>query len=56
MGRVGDFSRSHPAGPWINDPIGNTWYEAHQYFDSDMSSHYRLSFDQEAIAASRAGY
>jgi Cellulase (glycosyl hydrolase family 5) len=53
---VGDFSRSHPAGPWIDDPISNTWYEAHQYFDSDMSSRYQLSFDQEAIAASRAGY
>ena len=53
---VDDFSGSHPAGPWISDPIGNTWYEAHEYFDSDMSSRYELSFDQEAVAASRAGY
>jgi hypothetical protein len=53
---VSDFSRSHSAGPWISDPIGNTWYEAHQYFDSDMTARYQLSFDQEAVAASRAGY
>jgi hypothetical protein len=53
---VGDFGRSHRAGPWIADPIGNTWYEAHEYFDSDMSARYLLSFDQEARAASRAGY
>jgi hypothetical protein len=53
---VGDFARSHRAGPWIVDPVGNTWYEAHEYFDSDMSARYRLSFDQESRAASRAGY
>jgi aryl-phospho-beta-D-glucosidase BglC (GH1 family) len=53
---VGDFARSHPAGPWISDPVGNTWYEAHEYFDSDMSAHYSLSFDEEARAASRAGF
>jgi hypothetical protein len=53
---VGDFARSHRGGPWIGDPAGNTWYEAHQYFDSDMSARYRLSFDQEALAAVRAGY
>jgi Cellulase (glycosyl hydrolase family 5) len=53
---VGDFGRSHPAGPWISDPVGNTWYEAHEYFDRDMTARYRLSFDQEAIGASRSGY
>jgi hypothetical protein len=53
---VADFARAHPAGPWVDDPARNTWYEAHQYFDSDMSSHYRLSFDQEATAASRSGF
>ena len=53
---VTDFSRVHPAGPWVDDPIGNTWYEAHAYFDRDMTSHYRLTFDQEAAAALHAGY
>jgi aryl-phospho-beta-D-glucosidase BglC (GH1 family) len=53
---VGDFAQSHPAGPWISDRAANTWYEAHEYFDSDMTSRYRLSFDQEATAASRSGY
>ena len=53
---VGDFARSHPAGPWISDPVANTWYEAHEYFDSDMTAHYRLSFDDEASAARRSGY
>jgi hypothetical protein len=53
---VGDFARSHPAGPWISDPVANTWYEAHEYFDSDMTARYRLSFDDEANAARRSGY
>src|SRR5262249_1444497 len=35
-----------PAG-WIEDPAGNFAYEAHQYFDSDESGTYRLSYDTE---------
>jgi hypothetical protein len=45
---VAAFQENHSHGPWIRDPARNTWYEAHQYFDRDMSSHYRLSFDDEA--------
>jgi hypothetical protein len=50
-GSVTQFAAQHPRGPWIRDPVHNTWYEAHQYFDRDMSAHYRLSFDAEARAA-----
>lgn len=50
---VTQFARNHPHGPWIHDASHNTWYEAHQYFDRDMSAHYRLSFDAEAQSASR---
>ncbi len=35
-------------GPWINDPIDNTMYSAHCYFDSDNSGTYTKTFDQEA--------
>src|SRR5205085_2256206 len=35
-----------PAG-WIEDPANNFVYEAHQYFDSDESGTYRLSYDAE---------
>jgi Cellulase (glycosyl hydrolase family 5) len=54
-GNVAKFKLNHPRGPWISDSARNTWYEAHQYFDSDMSSRYRLSFDAEArLAAQRS--
>jgi aryl-phospho-beta-D-glucosidase BglC (GH1 family) len=49
---VTQFARNHPRGPWIHDAQRSTWYEAHQYFDHDMSAHYRLSFDAEAQSAS----
>ncbi|MFL5967770.1 MAG: glycoside hydrolase family 5 protein [Gaiellaceae bacterium] len=48
---VTTFHLNHPHGPWIRDPLQATWYEAHQYFDHDMSAHYRLSFSAEAATA-----
>ena len=48
------FRANHPSGPWIRDPAHATWYEAHQYFDRDMSAHYRLTFAAEAAAAAHA--
>lgn len=33
---------------WIEDPAENHAYEAHQYFDSDGSGTYRLSYDEHA--------
>jgi len=27
--------------------VGNTWYEAHVYFDSDRSGRYASSYDEE---------
>ena len=38
------------------DDMAHFKYEAHEYFDSDMTAHYRLSFDDEASAARRSGY
>jgi cellulase (glycosyl hydrolase family 5) len=48
-GGAAQFALQHPRGPWIDD--GNTWYEAHQYFDLDRSARYALSYDQEAATA-----
>jgi aryl-phospho-beta-D-glucosidase BglC (GH1 family) len=53
-GGVSAFARHHRRGPWIRD--GNVWYEGHHYFDSDGSSHYRLSFDQEVARARGQGF
>jgi Cellulase (glycosyl hydrolase family 5) len=53
-GSVTQFAAAHPRGPWIRDAAHATWYEAHQYFDRDMSAHYRLSLDAEARAAAAA--
>ncbi len=39
-------SANGPAS-WINDPANNFAYEAHQYFDSDESGTYVLSYDAE---------
>ena len=27
------FALLHPRGPWIEDPLGDTYYEAHHYWD-----------------------
>ena len=35
---------------WINDPAGNFWYEAHEYFDHDYSGTYTESYDTELNA------
>jgi hypothetical protein len=37
----------HGPAAWIQDPANNFAYEAHQYFDSDESGTYRLSYDAE---------
>jgi len=37
-----------PAG-WIEDPANNFAYEAHQYFDSDESGAYKLTYDAELV-------
>jgi len=40
---------AHGPTSWINDPVGNFAYEAHQYFDRDNSGTYSLTYDQELI-------
>jgi endoglucanase len=35
---------------FINDPAGNYFYEAHEYFDSDFSGTYAETYDQELAA------
>lgn len=42
------FPVHHPAGPWIDDPAGRTWYEAHHYFDCDHSGTYPDDIDTVA--------
>jgi endoglucanase len=39
--------RTHGQSGWIADPAGNFAYEAHEYFDSDHSGGYTLSYDDE---------
>jgi hypothetical protein len=41
------FPSRHPEGPWINDPLGLVRYEAHHYFDHDMSGSYELTYGEE---------
>ena len=53
-GGVRQFHAYHPGGPWIKDP--NTWYEAHQYFDSDRSARYAATFDEEVVLAAKEGF
>jgi endoglucanase len=38
---------THGAQAWISDPANNFLYEAHEYFDSDESGAYALSYDAE---------
>jgi endoglucanase len=37
----------HGPSGWIEDPANNFVYEAHQYFDSDESGAYKLTYDAE---------
>jgi hypothetical protein len=53
-GGVRQFQAYHPGGPWIKDP--NTWYEAHQYFDSDRSARYAAAYDEEIVLAAKEGF
>jgi hypothetical protein len=36
--------------PWIHDPAGRFFYEAHQYFDPDRSGTYRDGYDEDLAA------
>jgi hypothetical protein len=47
---VASWPATHPSG-WIDDPAHNFHYEAHQYFDSDHSGRYALSYSQELARA-----
>jgi endoglucanase len=38
------------ATSWINDPAGNFYYEAHEYFDFDYSGRYMETYDTELAA------
>jgi endoglucanase len=38
---------SNGTTPWIQDPANNFAYEAHNYFDSNESGSYALTYDQE---------
>ena len=38
---------THGSQPWISDPSGNFFYEAHEYFDSDESGTYVMTYDAE---------
>jgi uncharacterized protein (TIGR03437 family) len=38
---------THGSQAWITDPANNFLYEAHEYFDSDESGTYALSYDLE---------
>jgi hypothetical protein len=50
------FPVQHPGGPWIHDPVGRTFYEAHQYFDCDGSGTYRNTYDAAVACAAAQGY
>jgi endoglucanase len=41
------WRETHGRKGWIRDPVDNFVYEAHQYFDSDDSGRYKLSYDEE---------
>lgn len=40
-----DVDDYHPDGPWIDDPTGQLWYEAHHYFDPWEGGSYRSSYE-----------
>ncbi len=45
----------HGPAAWIEDPANNFAYEAHQYFDSDESGTYKLTYDAELARNSGLG-
>jgi hypothetical protein len=55
-GGMWQFPYYHPRGPWIADPARNTWYEAHMYFDADLTARYLASFEQEIELARAQGH
>jgi hypothetical protein len=52
---VTKFATEHPRGPWVVDATDNVRYEAHHYFDANLSGDYR-DYDTELSAAVRSGY
>jgi len=50
------FPKQHRKGPWIRDPAGHTFYEAHQYFDCDGSGKYHDDYDDAVSCAAAQGY
>ncbi len=49
------WTRYHPRA-WVDDPLGEVRYEAHQYFDGDRTGRYAASFAVESRQAAQAGY
>jgi hypothetical protein len=52
---VETWATEHPVA-WINDPLGRTRYDAHQYFDADHTADYRYSYAQELALAQAAAH
>ncbi len=50
------FAQEHPGGPWIVDPAGHTFYEAHHYFDCDGSGKYASGYDATVSCAASQGW
>jgi len=46
------FPDAHPDGPWIDDPLDDIRYEAHQYFDADLAGEYRTYAEELRSATS----
>jgi len=42
-----NWKKQHGAKTWIDDPLDNSIYEAHVYFDHDGAGKYGLSFGEE---------
>jgi hypothetical protein len=52
---ISKFATEHPKGPWVTDPAENLRYEAHHYFDGNLSGDYR-SYDAELSDAVQGGH
>lgn len=50
---VQSWRNNHPDG-WIEDPANRFRYEGHHYWDADHSGTYKLTYDEEVAAHSRA--
>lgn len=50
-----DWGQAHPRA-WIDDPTGNTRYEAHHYWDREHWGHFDHSYADEVSYAQSLGY